>query len=172
MEARGRGPSRGAPGGMDAMAIGWKRICCPIDFSEPSRFALRVAADLCQAFGADLTLFHAYQLPGYTLPEGSVVASPKMLQELADQAESHLAEWKGIAEAMGAKAVKTAKSVGEPALEVVEFARENGVDLLVVGTHGRTGLRHALLGSTAERVVRRAGCPVLTVHPEGQARKA
>jgi nucleotide-binding universal stress UspA family protein len=153
------------------MAIGWKRICCPIDFSESSRSALRTAADLCQVLGAELTLFHAYPLPGYTLPEGSVVPSPKMLQELADQAEAHLQEWRGVAEAMGAKNVKTAKSVGEPALEVVEFARENGVDLLVVATHGRTGLRHALLGSTAERVVRRAGCPVLTVHPEGQARR-
>jgi nucleotide-binding universal stress UspA family protein len=153
------------------MAIAWKRICCPIDFSEPSRLALQAAVDLCGVFGAELTLFHSYQLPGYTLPEGSVVASPKMLQELADQAEAHLAEWKTIAEGMGAKNVRTAKGVGEPALEVVEFAREAGIDLLVVGTHGRTGLRHAILGSTAERVVRRAGCPVLTVHPEGPARK-
>jgi nucleotide-binding universal stress UspA family protein len=154
------------------MAIGWKRICCPIDFSDPSREALRVAVDLCAAFGAELTLFHSYQLPGYTLPEGSVVASPKMLQELADQAEAHLQEWKKIAEGMGAKAVRTAKSVGEPASEIVAFAQEAHQDLMVVGTHGRTGLRHALLGSTAERVVRRAGCPVLTVHPEGKARSA
>lgn len=154
------------------MAIAWKRICCPIDFSEPARLALQVAVDLCAVFGAELTLFHSYQLPGYTLPEGSVVASPKMLQELADQAEAHLAEWKAIAEKMGAKAVRTAKGVGEPALEVVEFAKEEGIDLLVVGTHGRTGLRHAILGSTAERVVRRARCPVLTVHPEGQSRTA
>jgi len=152
------------------MAIGWKRICCPIDFSEPSRVALRVAVDLCTTFGAELTLFHSYQLPGYTLPEGSVVASPKMLQELADQAESHLAEWRKIAEEMGHKAPRTAKSVGEPATEIVAFALESHQDLLVVGSHGRTGLRHALLGSTAERVVRRAGCPVLTVHPEGKAR--
>jgi len=153
------------------MAISWKRICCPIDFSEPARVALRAAVDLCGFFGAELTLFHSYQLPGYTLPEGSVVASPKMLQELADQAEAHLAEWKAIAEGMGAKVVKTAKGVGEPALEVVEFAKEGKFDLLVVGTHGRTGLRHALLGSTAERVVRRALCPVLTVHPEGTGRQ-
>jgi nucleotide-binding universal stress UspA family protein len=153
------------------MAIAWKKICCPIDFSEPSALALRVAADLCGVFGAELTLFHSYQLPGYTLPEGSVVASPKMLQELADQAEAHLVEWKAMAEGMGAKDVKIAKGVGEPAVEVVEFAREGGFDLLVVGSHGRTGLRHALLGSTAERVVRRARCPVLTVHPEGQVRQ-
>jgi nucleotide-binding universal stress UspA family protein len=73
---------------------------------------------------------------------------------------------------MGARNVKTAKGVGDPALEVIEFAREGKFDLLVVGTHGRTGLRHAILGSTAERVVRRALCPVLTVHPESKARTA
>lgn len=154
------------------MAIGWRKICCPVDFSEPSRAALQVAVDLARSFGAELTLFHAYQLPGYTLPEGSVVVSPRMLEELADRAEAHLAEWMGLARSMGGADVKTAKAVGEPALEIVEFAHAGGFDLLVVGTHGRTGLRHALLGSTAERVVRRAACPVLTVHPEGPRRTA
>jgi len=153
------------------MAVTWKKICCPVDFSDPARAALQAAAQLAATFGAELALFHAYQLPGYTLPEGSVVASPKMLQDLADQAEAHLNEWKRLAEGMGAPRVTTAKAVGEPALEIVEFAREGAYDLLVVGTHGRTGLRHALLGSTAERVVRRAGCPVLTVHPEGKKRE-
>jgi nucleotide-binding universal stress UspA family protein len=148
----------------------WKRICCPVDFSEPSLAAMEVAAKLARQFDAELTLFHAYQLPGYTLPEGSIVASPKMLQELADQAELHLAEWKARAEGMGAPRVTAVKSVGDPAVEVVEFAKETAQDLLVVGTHGRTGLRHALVGSVAERIVRRAGCPVLTVHPEGHAR--
>ena len=152
------------------MAFPWKKILCPIDFSDPARAAMKVAVDLCRQFGAELTLFHAYELPGYTLPEGSVVASPKMLQELADQADSHLAEWRRLAEGMGAARVVTAKGIGEPALEIVELARDGGFDLVVVGTHGRTGLRHALLGSVAERVVRRASSPVLTVHPEGHAR--
>jgi nucleotide-binding universal stress UspA family protein len=153
------------------MSIAWKKICCPIDFSDPARAALRTAVELCSSLGAELTLFHSYNLPGYTLPEGSVVASPRMLQELSDQAEAHLVEWKKIAEGLGASGVKVAKAVGEPALEIVAFAKEGHFDLLVVGTHGRTGLRHALLGSTAERVVRRAPCPVLTVHPEGKGRE-
>jgi nucleotide-binding universal stress UspA family protein len=147
----------------------WKRICCPVDFSEPSHAAMLFAARLARHFDADLTLFHAYQLPGYTLPEGSVVASPKMLQELADVAEKHLTEWKVLAEQAGAPRVTAVKSIGEPATEVVEFARETGQELLVVGTHGRTGLRHALVGSVAERVVRRALIPVLTIHPGGSA---
>ncbi len=153
----------------DAMAIPWKKILCPIDFSEPAGAAMKVAVELARHFDAELTLFHSYQLPGYTLPEGSVVASPKMLQDLADQAETHLAEWRRLAQAQGAAHVLTAKGIGDPALEVVETAREGGYDLIVLGTHGRTGIRHALLGSITERVVRHARCPVLTVHPEPHA---
>jgi len=153
------------------MTFPWKKVLCPIDFSEPARAAMKVAVEVSRQFDSDLTLFHSYELPGYTLPEGSVVASPKMLQDLANQAEAHLAEWQRIAEGMGASRVATAQGIGEPAVEIAELAREGQYDLIVVGTHGRTGIRHALLGSVAERVVRRAGCPVLTIHPEGRARK-
>jgi nucleotide-binding universal stress UspA family protein len=143
----------------------WKRICCPIDFSDASRAAMEVAADLARRFAAELWLFHAYPVPGYTFPDGSVVASPKMLQDLADGAERHLAQWRSDAEGLGAGVVRTEKVAGEPAAEIVAFARDHGVDLLVLGTHGRTGLEHALMGSIAERVVRKAHCPVLTVRP-------
>jgi nucleotide-binding universal stress UspA family protein len=143
----------------------WKRICCPIDFSDASRAAMEVAADLARRSGADLVLLHAYPIPGYTFPDGSVVASPKMMQDLADQAERHLQEWRGDAAKIAGSPVTTQKAIGEPAAEIVAFARSAGVDLVVVGTHGRTGIEHALMGSVAERVVRRAHCPVLTVRP-------
>ncbi len=144
----------------------WKRICCPIDFSDASRAAMEVAADLARRCGADLVLLHAYPVPGYTFPDGSVVASPKMMQELAEQAERHLAAWRVDAERiLGAPRVAVEKAVGEPAAEIVGYAKDAGVDLLVLGTHGRTGLEHALMGSVAERVVRKARCPVLTVRP-------
>jgi nucleotide-binding universal stress UspA family protein len=148
------------------MTADWKRICCPIDFSDASRAAMEVAADLARRFGAELVLLHAYPIPGYTFPDGSVVASPKMMQELADQAQRHLEEWRLDAERLaGGPRVAAEKGVGEPAAEIVTFAKENAVDLLVLGTHGRTGIEHALMGSIAERVVRRAHCPVLTVRP-------
>jgi nucleotide-binding universal stress UspA family protein len=144
----------------------WKRICCPIDFSDASRAALEVAADLARRFGARLVLLHAYPIPGYTFPDGSVVASPKMMQELADQAERHLEEWRADAQRLaGTPEVSAEKAVGEPAAEILAWAAKNGIDLLVLGTHGRTGIEHALMGSIAERVVRRAHCPVLTVRP-------
>jgi nucleotide-binding universal stress UspA family protein len=143
----------------------WKRICCPIDFSDASRAAMEMAADLSRRFGADLVLLHAYPVPGYTFPDGSVVASPKMLQDLAEGAQRHLEEWRGEAERLGAPRVATAKSAGDAAKEIVSFARDEGVDLLVLGTHGRSGLEHALMGSITERVLRKAHCPVLTVRP-------
>ena len=147
----------------------WKRICCPIDFSDASRAAMEVAADLARRFGAELVLLHAYPIPGYTFPDGSVVASPRMMQDLADQAQKHLEEWRAEAEKMVEPGkVSAEKAVGEPAAEILEVARARGADLIVMGTHGRTGLEHALMGSIAERVVRRAHCPVLTVRPAGR----
>jgi nucleotide-binding universal stress UspA family protein len=147
----------------------WKRICCPIDFSDASRAAMEVAADLARRFGAELVLLHAYPIPGYTFPDGSVVASPKMMQDLAEQAQRHLEEWRVDAEKLvGAPRVTAEKAVGEPAAEILAVAAARGADLLVLGTHGRTGLEHALLGSIAERVVRRARCPVLTVRPQAR----
>ena len=148
-----------------AMNADWKRICCPIDFSDTARAAMEVAADLARRCEADLVLLHAYPIPGYTFPDGSVVPSTKMMQDLDTQAQRHLEEWRTIALQLGAPRVSTAKAVGEPAAEIVSFAKGNAIDLLVLGTHGRTGLEHALLGSIAERVVRRAACPVLTVRP-------
>jgi nucleotide-binding universal stress UspA family protein len=145
--------------------VNWKRILCPIDFSDASRVALETACELARRFDATLALFHAYPVPGYTFPDGSFVASAKMLDELADQAKRHLDEWKAMAETAGVKGVETATAVGEPAHEIVEYAARQAADLLVLGTHGRTGLTHALMGSVAERVVRKAPCPVLTVRP-------
>ena len=144
----------------------WKRIFCPIDFSDASRAAMEVAADLTKRFGGELVLLHAYPVPGYTFPDGSVVASPRMMQELADQAKRHLEEWRVDAERLvGAPRVSAETAIGEPAAEILATAQARGADLLVMGTHGRTGLEHALMGSIAERVVRRAHCPVLTVRP-------
>jgi nucleotide-binding universal stress UspA family protein len=144
----------------------WKRICCPIDFSDASHSAMEVAADLARRNSGTLVLLHAYPIPGYTFPDGSVVASPRMMQELADQAQKHLEEWRAEAEGIvGAPRVRTEKAIGEPAREILSFAKSSGQELLVMGTHGRSGLEHALMGSVTERVLRKAHCPVLTVRP-------
>ena len=147
------------------MALEWKKILCPVDFSDASRSALEVASELARRFDGEVTVFHAYPLPGYTLPEGTVLPATGMLQELAEQTEALLERWKAEAIADGAPRVSSGKSVGEPAAEIVAAAEDGKYDAIVVGTHGRTGLAHVLLGSVAERVVRRAPMPVVTVRP-------
>ena len=128
----------------------WRKVFCPVDFSDESRAALRVAADLARRVGAELTLFHAE-------------SADSMLQAAATPA-GRLGEWKREAERLGVERVATASASGQPATTIVEAAMSGGFDLVVMGTHGRTGFRHALMGSVAEKVVRMSPVPVLTVH--------
>jgi nucleotide-binding universal stress UspA family protein len=143
-----------------------RKILVPVDFSEPSREALRFACDLARRYEAQVTLLHAYQLPGYAFPEGYLVAGPASVNDLLGLVDKALAEARREAEAEGVK-VETRAVMGVAFAEIVRAAREGGFDLVVMGTHGRTGLKHALLGSVAEKVVRKAPCPVLTVRPSG-----
>ena len=135
---------------------------CPIDFSEASREAVVAAIELSKRFGAELTLLHVYQIPAYTMPEGLISAGPDVVATMQEQIDRLLESWQGDAARSGVK-VTTASVLGAPFAEIVRYAREHAFDLIVIGTHGRTGLRHALLGSVAEKVVRKAHCPVLTV---------
>ncbi len=130
----------------------WRKVFCPVDFSEESRAALRVAVDLTRRFDAELTVFHA-DVSGSAL---KAAAAP----------EGQLADWKAQAEAMGATRVLAMHAKESPGIAIVETAKASGVDLIVMGTHGRTGRHHALLGSTAEDVVRKSRIPVLTVHAD------
>lgn len=136
-----------------------RRILCPVDFSEPSRVALRYAATLAGTLGAELEVMHAYQLPVYALPDGALMATPEMTARISTDLGKALAE---LAEEEAPKA-KTTLVEGAPAAEVARLAKEHEADLVVMGTHGRTGLKHLLIGSVAERVVRTCPVPVLTV---------
>ena len=135
---------------MPTATADWKRIFCPIDFSDASRAAMELAADLARRFGAELTLLHAK-------------ATSSMLQA-AQSEPGQLAEWQREAEGLGAPHVETSTVAGEPETAIVNAATAGGFDLVVMGTHGRTGRDHALIGSVAENVVRRSSVPVLTVH--------
>jgi nucleotide-binding universal stress UspA family protein len=139
------------------------KVLCAVDFSEPSREALHFAADLARQYDAELTLIHVYTIPGYTFPEGVMVAGPEVMNDLLQEIDRSLESWKQDAIARAVKTVRTVSIQGSAAPEIVRFAEDRGVDLIVVGTHGRGGLAHVLLGSVAEKVVRKAPCPVLTV---------
>ncbi len=141
----------------------FKRILVPVDFSPHSERAAALAAELAKTFGASLTVLHVYSIPTYPLPEGYIIASPETVAELMTKISSALKEVKTRVLARGAPHVESLLVEGSAFAEIVRTAREKQHDLIVMGTHGRTGLKHALMGSVAEKVVRKAHCPVLTV---------
>ena len=146
--------------------IALKKILVPTDFSECSDAAVRYARALADAFGASLHLLHVVQDP-YTQPwAAEAFAAPlgEMLAEWQQQAAARLTAV--LTEKEKGHAV-VATVVGSPFQEIVRYAADQRVDLIVIGTHGRGAIGHMLLGSVAEKVVRKAPCPVLTVrHPE------
>jgi nucleotide-binding universal stress UspA family protein len=143
-----------------------KKILVPTDFSACASEALRLATELAARFDGSVTLLHVYQIPAYPLAEGTFVGGPQVTAEIVKDIVSALDKTKK--EADSRVPVTTQIAEGVPYLEVARVAREGKFDLVVIGTHGRTGLRHALLGSVAEKVVRGASCPVLTVRSPEQ----
>jgi nucleotide-binding universal stress UspA family protein len=140
-----------------------KRILVPIDFSDGSNRAISQAVQLAGALGASLELFHAYQLPVFALPDSSVTVSPTYVADLTDRAQKELDRQRERLAAEGLD-VSTRLVEGNPADAIVERAIALHALMVVIGTHGRSGFRRFLLGSTAERVVRTSTVPVLTVH--------
>lgn len=140
-----------------------KQILVPVDFSKGSDRAVAQAELLANALGAQIELFHAYQLPVFALPDSSVTVSPTYVADLTDRAQHELNRHRDALIARGVQA--HAKLLeGNAADAIVERAQATGAVMIVLGTHGRSGFRRFLLGSTAERVVRMATVPVLTVH--------
>ena len=147
--------------------IALKRILVPTDFSECSDAALKYARALNETFGATLHLLHVVQDP-YTQPwaaEAFPTPLGEMLVQWETQARQRLATL--LPEGDDRTGAVIATIVGSPFYEIVRYATEQQIDLIVIGTHGRGPLGHMLLGSVAEKVVRKAPCPVLTVrHPQ------
>lgn len=141
----------------------FEKILVPVDFSEHSAQALRTAADLSRRYDAQLTLIHVFDPVIYSLPEAYVLFTPEQLDKVVGTLEAELAAAKQIAVEGGAARVETRLLHGFVATQILELAASSKVDLIVMGTRGRTGLSHLLLGSVAERVVRLAPCAVLTV---------
>jgi nucleotide-binding universal stress UspA family protein len=139
------------------------RILCPLDFSHHAQRALAVATEMARKFEASLTLLHAYVIPSYPLPEGYVMASSETVAEILSKTQHAMAEARLEAIRKGVAKVDVLMTEGAAFTEIIRVARELSSDLIVMGTHGRTGLRHALLGSVAEKVVRKAPCAVLTI---------
>jgi universal stress protein A len=148
-------------------AISLKQILVPIDFSECSVTALEYALALARKFEAKVTLLHVVEPAVY--PENYLL-TPSTLDEanqnLMASGRERLARLESTAKACGCP-VDALVRMGRAQSEIPDTANATGTDLIVLGTHGHSGPKNALLGGTAERILRQAPCPVLTVrHPE------
>ena len=134
----------------------FKRILVPTDFSEASLEPLDCAVDLAKRYEGELFLLHVVEPVYYAVPA---------IEVIAEQREFARAELARLVETLAARNVKchTLLRTGTPYLEIVDAARQNAADVIVMATHGRTGFSHIVMGSVAEKVVRTSACPVLTV---------
>ncbi len=146
----------------------FKEILIPVDFSDHSTAALESAIELAKAFDSRLHLLHCYQIqPGGISPYGIAIPS-SYSSEIRDAASQQLAAWQE--ERIPAGISVDVSIVSEvPSEAIVGTATKIGADLIVMGTRGLSGFQHVMLGSVAERTVRLAPCPVMTVHaPESK----
>ena len=135
----------------------FKQILCPVDFSEHGRYALIVASSLANESGGKLHLVHVHQ-PPMAVDAGFAGFIP----ELTDY-ESLRNQLQGILPTDVDVPYEHHLMVGFPSTELTKYAAKHNIDVIVMGTHGRTFLAHLLMGSVAEEVVRDAPCPVLTL---------
>jgi len=143
-----------------------KTILFPTDFSETSQEAARYAISFAREFKAKVFVLHVVNEKIFTessMPR--VVSVEEMEREMTEEARKRLKTLVPAEEAEGLD-WETVIRQGEPFLEIIRFAKDQDVDIIVIGTHGRSGFEHIIFGSTAEKVVRKAPCPVLSVRPE------
>jgi nucleotide-binding universal stress UspA family protein len=145
------------------MAI--KRILVPVDFSEDSLNALAYASDFAEPFGAELVVLYVVEPTYYATPVDMYVTTPNMAMLLDEQRRVGAQQLARITAGLEKKGrrVRSLLKTGAPAQVIVDSAKSVGADMIILSTHGRTGLAHMLMGSVAEKVVRHSGCPVLTV---------
>jgi universal stress protein A len=142
------------------------KILVPTDFSEHSAYALEYAVELARRFDeASITLAHVYPVVNYAAAEGFALYTPEQLADLLTKLAEQLKAEEDQVRALGWTRIDTTLLQGDAYKETLDLAAS--YDLIVMGTHGRTGFKHALIGSVAEKLVRTAPCPVLTVrkHP-------
>lgn len=143
--------------------VQFAKILCPVDFSDDSKAALKHASDLARAGASQLLVLHVVEPILYPVEYGMAPVPTVDLESTATaNAQKKLEEL--VAAEMGEGVNVSTKVVfGRADQQICDFAKEGGFDLIVLSTHGLTGLKHLLLGSVAERVVRHSHCPVLTV---------
>ena len=144
-----------------------KTILVPIDFSEHSKKARETAVGLAKTLGASIHLTHVLHYPAQVAAPGTVAIPQDLWTQIRDAAGRKLDKASQTVSAEGVT-VETHLTEGANAQAIVEVARKIGADLIVMGTRGLSGLKHVMLGSVAERTVRLAPCPVMTVKADDE----
>ena len=145
------------------MELEIKKVLVPIDFSDYSKSSLRYAVNFAKQFGAEIYLIYVLE-PVIYPPDFSMgqIAIPSINAEWDERAREELENLAKTEIPEGVN-VKTILKNGKPFLEIIDTASEENIDLIIIATHGHSGVEHILFGSTAEKVVRKAPCPVLTL---------
>ncbi len=148
------------------MPIQIKKVLLPCDFSDCAAAAIPYASEIAAKFKAELHLLHTLETHVSGTPQFVMgLALPRLVHESKPAAEKALAALLEPGRSAGLQVVYAARE-GTPEAEIVSYAHDNQIDLIVLATHGRTGLSHIAMGSVAETIVRTAPCPVLTIRPE------
>ena len=145
-----------------------KTILFPTDFSQGARAAMDHAISLAKDYHAKLILLYVIQdisIAEWYIP--SSLSAADLVEDMQKSASNEMEKW-GAEVSQSVKDVEKLVVRGVPFVEIIRTAKEKSADLIVIGTHGRTGIDHMLFGSTAEKVVRKAACPVLTVRIPGR----
>jgi nucleotide-binding universal stress UspA family protein len=143
-------------------ALQLKKILVPIDFSPASKNAFKYALRFAEDFAAELTLLYVLA-PASSRSFASTPGAPAFSESDLSGTEKNLRALIASTRNGSVQRVRSTMRIGVPSHEIVEMAKDAGVDLIVIATHGYTGWKHFCIGSTAERVVRAAPCPVLVV---------
>jgi nucleotide-binding universal stress UspA family protein len=144
---------------------GWNKILCPIDFSETARVAMIEGLEIAKRHGAQLFLLHVLE-ERWPAGRGDLLTPPELAAKFTDTANRDMAAWKQVADQIAPGRVVTQIASGHAATEILRVARQGDFDLIVMGTHGRRGLRRLVVGSVADEISRSAPCSVTVVRPK------
>ncbi|MBA4391018.1 MAG: universal stress protein [Syntrophus sp. (in: bacteria)] len=148
----------------------FKKILCPLDFSEFTGEIVEYAVSIARNFGAELHFLHVIPNLNYFTPYESFL-TPENLIAIENNIEAAVdKDFDKIMNIIDMSVKKIVKN-GAPFVEIIEYVKAESIDLVVMGTHGRSGIEHILIGSVAEKVVRKSPCPVLTIRPRNKAFK-
>ncbi|OPX98471.1 MAG: hypothetical protein A4E60_03049 [Syntrophorhabdus sp. PtaB.Bin047] len=145
----------------------FKKILCPVDFSEFTKDVVAYAVDMAKQYGAELHMLHVIPNLTYFTPYESFLTPENLVaieKNIQNEVDRDFGKVLGKVDIDVKKAVRT----GVAFVEIIDYVKSEGVDLIVMGTHGRSGIEHILIGNVAEKVVRKSPCPVMTIRPRGK----